>query len=68
MQKKLNVDVNYSLGGKDIGNFSNNVTTYCRVFCFMCGTGELRALKDLLSSAAENLAVNMDEMQISCFV
>jgi hypothetical protein len=29
----------------------------------MSGTGGGRAMKDFVSSAAENLAVNMDEMQ-----
>ncbi len=29
----------------------------------MCGTGGRRAMEDFVSSVAENLAVNMDEMQ-----
>jgi hypothetical protein len=30
---------------------------------FMCGTGGRRAMEDFVSSVAENLAVNMDELQ-----
>jgi hypothetical protein len=61
--KKLKVDEKYSLGGKFISKYSNNVTTYCRVFCFHVLEWRTAGNRRSCKQCNGKLAVIMEELQ-----